>query len=440
MSAAPARDLRLEANAGGGRHLILATSLGEAKGGLAVAAAVAVALSHGRGPVLLAELDAERRRGPTMLAAGAARELEDALRADGFDQVAARGRLCWLGLGSHEGALGDLRRAAGALPGGGFAVAHLPARLWRPAIDGELSDPAGALLRSDLPRDRSLAALAVIELRARCVPARVASRPLGRVAARRALAGLEPGGSTSQRVARLASGLAPRAGTHRSAVERPLAGGRLATERGQALMMVLAGAFVILLCAAVLAAIGGAATGTSRTQRAADLAALSGARSLRDDFERLFAPAWLPSGAPNPQHLDKDEYLQRASAAARDAAIHNGVTPGHLRVSFPDGESFAPTLVKTTVTASLDKRALPGEGGAIGGRHAGVQIEASAKAEASPPATGSGAAPTMASGGGYSGPLAYRQGKPCRPFSGSSSATFDGLSSSASGASLSVKS
>ena len=76
-------------------------------------------------------------------------------------------------------------------------------------------------------------------------------------------------------------------------------------ERGQALMMVVAAAFALLFCAAVLAAIGGAVTGTARTQRAADLAALSGARSLRDDFMRLFVPARLPSGAPNPQHLDK---------------------------------------------------------------------------------------------------------------------------------------
>ena len=73
--------------------LVLATSLGEAKGGLAVAAAVGVALSRARPSVLVVELGGPGRRGPTMLAAGAARELEDALRSDGFERVAARGRV-----------------------------------------------------------------------------------------------------------------------------------------------------------------------------------------------------------------------------------------------------------------------------------------------------------------------------------------------------------
>ena len=70
--------------------LVLATSLGEANGGPAVAAAVGVALSRARPSVLVAELGATGRRGPTMLAAGAARELEDSLRSDGFERAAAR--------------------------------------------------------------------------------------------------------------------------------------------------------------------------------------------------------------------------------------------------------------------------------------------------------------------------------------------------------------
>src|SRR4051794_2729060 len=81
-----------------GADLVLATSLGDAKGGLAVAAAVGVALSHSRSGVLVADVAPDARRGPTMLAASAARELEDALRGEGFERVAARGRMCWLGL------------------------------------------------------------------------------------------------------------------------------------------------------------------------------------------------------------------------------------------------------------------------------------------------------------------------------------------------------
>ncbi|TMK73020.1 MAG: hypothetical protein E6G49_06020 [Actinobacteria bacterium] len=84
--------------------------------------------------------------------------------------------------------------------------------------------------------------------------------------------------------------------------------------------------------------------------------------------------------------------------------------------------------MKASVTASLDRRALPGGGGDAGGRHAGVRIEVSAKAQASPPSAGTGTAPTMASGGGYSGPLAYRQGKPMRP---DVAAAFDRMAAAA---------
>jgi hypothetical protein len=397
-----------------GRELVLATSLGDAKGGLAVAAAVGVALSHGDAAVLIAELGAGGGRGPTMLAAATARDLEDALRAKGFDRVAARGRLCWLGLEASVDALGELRRAVDSLPEPAVAIAHLPAELWQRALNGGVQLPSAALLRADLPRDRSLAAMSVIELRARGIPVRVAARAPGRVASRRALAGLEAGGSASHRAGRLARGLGSgrRERRRSSAVHLQ----ELVAERGQALLMVMAAAFVILLCAAVLTALGGAITGAGRAQRAADLAALSGARSLRDDFSRLFTPVRLPSGALNPQHLDKDTYLDRAAAAAREAATRNGLDADRLRISFPDRESFAPTRVKASVIASLDTDSLPGGDRSHRGRTRDqVRIEASGVAEASPPATGTGSAPTMATGGGYSGPLVYRQGKGMRP-------------------------
>ena len=112
--------------------LVLATDLGDARGGLAVAAAVGVTAAVGEDPgsasgVLLAELGAEGRRGPTMLASAQARELEEGLRDTGFEPVAARGRLCWLGLPSTEEGLGDLpRRARGC--GVGQAGDRPPAR------------------------------------------------------------------------------------------------------------------------------------------------------------------------------------------------------------------------------------------------------------------------------------------------------------------------
>ncbi len=394
------------------RARVLATDLGEASGGLAVAAAVGVAVAVEQDPgkasgVLLAELGAERGRGPTMLASAPARELEERLREAGLERVAARGRLCWLGLPATEEALEDLPRALAAAPAASLAIVHLPARLWPLALEQRGLRPRAGLLRADLPTDRALAALAVAELRERRLPVRVAARPLGRVASRRAMAGLEAGGAVAKRVGRLARGLAGRAGAP-------------AAERGQALLLMLGAAFAILFAAALLAALGGALTGTARVQRAADLVAISGARSLRDDFPRLFTAPRLASGAPNPRHLERREYLARAAIAARQAAARNGVDPDRLRVSFPDADSFAPLRVHAEVTASVDPEALPGQRGEAAGdrssTRSAIRVEASAEAEASPPSPPTaGGMPTTASGGGYSGPLAYRQGKPMRP-------------------------
>jgi hypothetical protein len=414
--------------------LMLATDLGEARGGLAVAAAVGVAVAVEEVPgnasgVLLAELGAQRGRGPTLLASARARELEKRLREAGFDGVAARGRLCWLGLPATEEALGDLPRVLEAVPAASLAIVHLPARLWPLALERRGLRPRAGLLRADLPTDRALTALAVAELRERRLPVRVAARPLGRVASRRAVAGLEVGGAVARRVGRLARGLAGRAGAP-------------AAERGQALLMVLGAAFAILFAAALLAALGGALTGTARVQRAADLVALSGARSLRDDFPRLFTAPRLPGGALNPRHLDRREYLARAAEAAREAATLNGVDPDRLRVSFPDADSFAPLRVQAEVAASIDPEALPGERGRSSGDHlparGAVRIEASAEAEASPPSspsTSAGGMPTAASGGGYSGPLAYRQGKGMRP---DVAPAFDRLAAAARGTGISL--
>ena len=73
---------------------------------------------------------------------------------------------------------------------------------------------------------------------------------------------------------------------------RPLV--RLAgDERGQALLLALGAVFVLLAGALALVAIAAAVTGKGRAQRAADLAAISAARSLRDDLPRLLSPTTL---------------------------------------------------------------------------------------------------------------------------------------------------
>ncbi len=194
-------------------------------------------------------------------------------------------------------------------------------------------------------------------------------------------------------------------------------------EDGQALPLALGGAFALIAAALALVAIAAAVTGKGRAQRAADLAAISAARSMRDDLPRLLSPPVLPDGLPNPRHIEKATYLARARAAAFDAARANGVGVMHLRLDFPDADSFAPVRARAVVLADL----------AVGGRDA--QTEASAVAEAGAPSAPSGALPATASGGGYSGALYYRQGEAMRP---DVAAAFDRMAAAARGAGLSL--
>jgi hypothetical protein len=195
------------------------------------------------------------------------------------------------------------------------------------------------------------------------------------------------------------------------------------SEKGQALLLALGGCSVLIAGALALVAIAGAVTGKGRVQRAADVAAISAARSMRDDLPRLLSPPTLPNGLPNPAHMEKAVYLWRARAAAFVAATANEVGPGHLRVAFPDLISFAPVRVRATVLADLE----------VGTRH--PDVEASAVAEASAPPSALGSMPAMAGGGGYSGPLVYRNGEGMRP---DTAAAFDRMAAAASGARLSL--
>ncbi len=106
-------------------------------------------------------------------------------------------------------------------------------------------------------------------------------------------------------------------------------------ESGQALILVIGGIFVLLAGALALVAIAGAVTGKGRVQRAADLAAISAVRSMRDDLPKLLSPAKLADGMPNPAHLDKVAYLARARLAAIEAGRANGVDPGSSPARLP---------------------------------------------------------------------------------------------------------
>jgi hypothetical protein len=122
-------------------------------------------------------------------------------------------------------------------------------------------------------------------------------------------------------------------------------------ESGQAALLLL-GVMAALLVGALFLGSWGLALGSrGKHQRAADLAAVSAARAMADVYPRLFEPPVLPDGAPNPPRSHR--------------------------------------------------------------RAARIPVRARATAELAP--DGGPSLPSSAGGGGYHGPLAYRQGKPMRP-------------------------
>ena len=207
-------------------------------------------------------------------------------------------------------------------------------------------------------------------------------------------------------------------------------GCRARGDAGQALPLVLGAALATIAGALLLVALGGAVTGKARAQRLSDLAAISAARSMRDDFPRLFAPARLPDGTPNPRHLARDDYLDRATVAADEAARRNGADPGRIRVSFPDRRSFAPLRVRVALVASAGAGAgssrepqlragavEDGRGAGAGTATATIDFETVAEARIEPAGQPqpSPSSPRTVTGDEYAGPLATRQGKPMRP-------------------------
>ena len=167
---------------------------------------------------------------------------------------------------------------------------------------------------------------------------------------------------------------------------------------GQASVLLVAALAAVLVGVVVL---GSAARGVAReaaAQRAADLAALAGARAMHAATPRLFEPPEI-DGRPNPRHLDRAAFLDLAREAAVGVAEANGAESPAVR--FPDGDSFAPMRIRVGVRAVVEVRRNDAR------RRTAVAVAAEAEI-----------APTLldpAAGGGYDGPLAYRQGKPMRP-------------------------
>jgi hypothetical protein len=192
-------------------------------------------------------------------------------------------------------------------------------------------------------------------------------------------------------------------------------------EAGQATLLLLGVMAALLAGSLVMSAFGQALGGKGRHQRAADLAAMSAARAMRTAYPRLFEPAFLAPGVPNPEHLPELRYRALGKAAAVRAAQRNGVQLAAAEVTYP-GAAFGPTRVSVALRGEGRVR-VPGRRGPTA-----VAVSARAAAEFVASADATLAQPSQAGGGGYDGPLAYRMGKPMRP---ETAAAFDRLASAA---------
>ena len=319
---------------------------------------------------LLVELGAGRhRRGPTMLASAPARALEERLRGAGRRGSGARAP----GMGRARRAICRGRtaspRSSGSRPRRRAVVARPGLALALRCCRRRRSRSPAALLRADLPAQRSLAALTAIELRRpafRCGsrPARRAgSRPAGRwrasTPAATPLAARAGSPPSRRRDATPERGTNPRRTAARGR-DRPGAAARARRRPG--------------------ADRGRAGAGRVRRRGDRQVARPAGRRPGRAlggalDARRLRAA--LRAGRL-PGRLAEPRAPRRAGTCARDRRGARGRAPQRrrrpaLRVEFPDAASFAPLRVRAEIGASLE----------VGSSEFGVA--ASAGAEAVPP-------------------------------------------------------
>jgi len=177
------------------------------------------------------------------------------------------------------------------------------------------------------------------------------------------------------------------------------AAGRVRRQHGQALVLMLGALLAVLVGAVVLGAVAHGLLARGGAQRAADLAALAGARALGEAHPRVFAPAAL-GDRPNPEHLDRAGYLEIGRRAATVTARRNGASA--VRVSFPGGSrELAPLRIRVDVSDSL---------------RAGSQDVPSTSSAEAELVLGTAEPVAVAAGAGeYRGPFATRQGKRMRP-------------------------
>jgi soluble lytic murein transglycosylase-like protein len=169
----------------------------------------------------------------------------------------------------------------------------------------------------------------------------------------------------------------------------------LRSPRGQASLLVVAGLAGLLVTALIIGAVARAVGTEGGAQRAADLAAVAAGNAMHENYGRLFVPA-LIRDQPNPEHLEKPEYLALGRERAVQVARANGAED--VTVAFPDQDTIAPVRVRVQVHETVK----------VGGHSQPVVVSAEA-------ALGPADLTGFAMDGGYEGPLAYRQGKPMRP-------------------------
>ncbi len=169
--------------------------------------------------------------------------------------------------------------------------------------------------------------------------------------------------------------------------------------RGQASVLLIGGLAGILIATVIAGAVARAVGKEAAAQRAADLAAVAAARVMHSNYGRLFEPAYIRR-RPNPNHLEKAAYLALGRTAALRVAAANHAP--RATVSFPDEATIAPVRVRVAIRETIE----------VGKENARrtAALAVVAEAELAPAAD-----MMLATGGGYSGPLAERQGERMRP-------------------------